>query len=376
MNPVISNITHEDDVYHFRLSNINVSLANALRRIILSEIPTYVFNTAESSEDSGCNIVVNTSRLHNEIIKQRLGCIPIHRKVPMNKKEEETFAGNYVVEVDVTNDTDNIMYVTTEHFKVKNKLTGNYITEEETRKLFPKNPLTEYYIDFVRLRPKISDTIPGEQFKMTCEISVSMAKVNSMFNVVSVCSYSNTLDDAKKDNVWEEHRDKLLKTDKDITSEEIEFQKKNFELLDAQRHFVFDSFDFIVQTIGVFENQEIVKRGCVVLQNKFIDMIHAIDADTVPINVSESTMENCYDIMLEGEDYTMGKVLEYILYETFYIKEKKLTYCGFKKYHPHDSYSIIRIAFVEKMDKTMARQCLREACVLAQEVFTKLYNMF
>jgi DNA-directed RNA polymerase II subunit RPB3 len=375
MNPTISDIVHEDDVYKFRLSNINVSLANAVRRIILSEIPTYVFNTDNSAENN-CIIEVNTSRLHNEIIKQRLGCIPIHRKVSMNKKEEESLAGNYIVEVDVTNDTDNIMYVTTEHFKLKNKVTGNYITEEETRKIFPKNPLTHYFIDFVRLRPKISDTIPGEKFKMTCEISVSMAKVNSMFNVVSICSYFNTLDNIKKDKVWEEHRDKLIQTDKDITSDEIEFQKKNFELLDAQRYYVPDSFDFTVQTVGVYDNQEIVKRGCVVLQNKFIDLIHDIDADIVPINVSESTMDNCYDIMLEGEDYTIGKVLEYILYETFYNKEKKLSYCGFKKYHPHDSYSIIRVAFSDRLDKAAVRQCLREASVLAQEVFTKLYNMF
>jgi DNA-directed RNA polymerase subunit L len=375
MNPTISDIVHEDDVYKFRLSNTNVSLANAVRRIILSEIPTYVFNTDNSAENN-CIIEVNTSRLHNEIIKQRLGCIPIHRKVSMNKKEEESLAGNYIVEVDVTNDTDNIMYVTTEHFKLKNKVTGNYITEEETRKIFPKNPLTHYFIDFVRLRPKISDTIPGEKFKMTCEISVSMAKVNSMFNVVSICSYFNTLDNIKKDKVWEEHRDKLIQTDKDITSDEIEFQKKNFELLDAQRYYVPDSFDFTVQTVGVYDNQEIVKRGCVVLQNKFIDLIHDIDADIVPINVSESTMDNCYDIMLEGEDYTIGKVLEYILYETFYNKEKKLSYCGFKKYHPHDSYSIIRVAFSDRLDKAAVRQCLREASVLAQEVFTKLYNMF
>ena len=375
MNPTISDVIHEDDIYKFRLSNINVSLANAIRRIILSEIPTNVFNT-ELTEENNCSIQVNTSRLHNEIIKQRLGCIPIHRKVPMNKQDDDSLAGNYIVEVDVTNDTENIMYVTTENFKIKNKQTGNYITEEETRKIFPKNPLTQYYIDFVRLRPKISDTIPGEQFKMSCEISVSMAKVNSMFNVASICSYSNTADNIKKDKVWDDHRDKLLQNDRDISSEEIEFQKKNFELLDAQRHFVPDSFDFIVQTVGVYENQELVKRGCVVLQNKFIDMIHAIDADTVPINVSESTMDNCYDVMLEGEDYTVGKVLEYILYETFYSKEQKLSYCGFKKFHPHDSYSIIRIAFAEKMDKTMARQCMREACVLAQEVFTKLYNMF
>ena len=37
MNPVISNSIEEGDVYKFTLSNVNVSLANAIRRTILSE---------------------------------------------------------------------------------------------------------------------------------------------------------------------------------------------------------------------------------------------------------------------------------------------------------------------------------------------------
>ena len=38
----------------------------------------------------------------------------------------------------------------------------------------------------------------------------------------------------------------------------------------------------------------------------------------IDIVVSETTIDNCYDVRLENEDYTMGKVLEYILYTKFY----------------------------------------------------------
>ena len=54
-----------------------MSFANALRRIILSEIPINVIRT-ETEEVNQCKITTNTGRLHNEIIKQRLSCIPIH----------------------------------------------------------------------------------------------------------------------------------------------------------------------------------------------------------------------------------------------------------------------------------------------------------
>ena len=56
-------------------------------------------------------------------------------------------------------------------------------------------------------------------------------------------------------------------------------------------------------------------------------------------------MDNCFDIILENEDYTMGKVIEYILYEKFYQGDKTLSFCGFKKMHPHDSESILRLSF-------------------------------
>lgn len=372
MNPKISNIMEEDYIFKFTLSGINVSLANAIRRIILSEIPTLAFKTEIHSENT-CNIEINTSRLHNEILKQRLGCIPIHMKIPLHKNEADSLTGKYILEVDVTNDTENILYVTTEHFKIKNKTNNHYLTEEETRKIFPKNILTQSYIDFARLRPKISETIPGEQLKLTAEFSISNAKENSMYNVVSKCSYSNTIDIIKKNEIWDKHKEEIELT-QGITKEEIEFQKKNFELLDAQRYFIEDSFDFVIQTVGVYDNNEIVKRGCAILQHKFIDFISNIDSDSVPIIQSETTIDNCYDVVLENEDYTVGKVIEYILYDTFYVKEKKISYCGFKKFHPHDSESIVRIALVDKMDKTEIKQMLRTTCVMAQDIFTKIYG--
>ena len=77
MNPVVSNLTEENSHLKFRLSNINVSLANGLRRIVLSEIPTIVFRTTPHDK-SKAKIQVNTTRMNNELIKQRLSCIPIH----------------------------------------------------------------------------------------------------------------------------------------------------------------------------------------------------------------------------------------------------------------------------------------------------------
>ena len=365
--PTNSMISNDGEVTTFTLAGINVSLANALRRTMLSDIESVVFYT-ETYEDNKCIIYENTGRLHNEIVKHRLSCIPVH------STNLETLPDKYMMELDVDNDSETMCIVTSGDFRIRNKESGNYLTEAETRKIFPANHLTQSFVDFIRLRPKIGDSIPGEKIRLTCEFSISSSKQNSMFNVVSKCAYGNTLDMIKIEEAWFELEQRLAS--EGMTKEEIDFQKKNYYLLDAQRQFIPDSFDFVVQSVGVFENRDIVKKACIVLQNKFVDLIQKIDSDMVVITMSESTMENSYDIILENEDYTMGKVIEYILYEKYYLGEKVASYCGFKKMHPHDTKSIIRLAYQVKTDKHMCRTHLKTACALAQEVFTKIYKMF
>ena len=91
MNPKIDNISDKGNTLQFTLSGVNVSLANAIRRTILSDIPTLTFFT-ETYNDNQCKIEINTSRLHNEILKQRISCIPIHMT------ELDILPGNYFLE--------------------------------------------------------------------------------------------------------------------------------------------------------------------------------------------------------------------------------------------------------------------------------------
>ena len=152
MNPSISKISQEKELLNFTLSNIKVPFANALRRTILSDIDINVCIT-EKYEENQCDITKNTTRFHNEILKHRLSCIPIHMT------ELDVLPGNYILEVDAENDTEDIKFVTTEDFRIKNKNTNNYLTRAEVMKIYPPSKITNHYIDFVRLRPKISETI-------------------------------------------------------------------------------------------------------------------------------------------------------------------------------------------------------------------------
>ena len=59
-------------------------------------------------------------------------------------------------------------------FKILNTSNNKYLAADTLRNIFPYDPITKQYIDFCRLRPKISDSIPGEHIKTVPVILVKV----------------------------------------------------------------------------------------------------------------------------------------------------------------------------------------------------------
>ena len=363
MNPTLELLESDDNSFGFTLSGVNVSIANGFRRTVLSDIPLIVFRTTPN-ELNKCNIITNTSRQNNEIIKQRLSCIPIHIK-----DLEEFPLKNYIMEVNVENTTDNIMFVTTENFIIKEKNTGKVLPRDKVLEIFPPDDVTGYFIDFVRLRPKISEEIPGEKIHLVCEFDIGTAKEDGMFNAVSTCSYGFTADANAQDAELARKLQQWKNEGKD--QKEIEFETKNWKLLDAKRIYKKDSFDFIIQTVGVYSNNEIVDIACKILIIKLSELDAIIERDELEIKNSDNTMSNCFDVILENQDYTLGNVIEYFLFSKFY-ETNIVTYCGFKKMHPHDNYSIIRLAYKQPVEKSTIKGHLKECITNAIHLYNRL----
>jgi DNA-directed RNA polymerase subunit L len=366
--PRIVSKTDERGELKFTIDHINVSLANALRRIILSDIPTFVFRTFPYSE-SKASITTNTTRLHNEILKQRLSCIPIHIS-------DSSFPfQDYQMEVAVTADGNEIRYITTKDFKMKNKTTGKYLTDVKVREIFPPNATSGDFIEFARLLPKMSEYGEGEQLAMTCDLDIGSAREDGMFNVVCTCAYSMTMDAAKVDEAWRVKEAEIVKEGiATVGSEEMKAQRKNWSLLDAQRYTKEDSFDFVVETVGVFTNAEIVHKAAQIMINKCTKFIRDIESGENHIIPTVSTIQNGFDIELKGEDYTLGKVLEFFLHDKHYAEDQTVTYCSFRKIHPHNPDSMIRVGFAETVgvDEGIVAQyittCARDAIVVFEHI--------
>ena len=363
MEPRISNLREENGFLKFTLLDCNMSIANALRRIIVSDIPTFVFRTYPYSENKA-EITHNTTRFHNEIIKQRLSCIPIHI-------DDMDFPyKDYIVEVDVKNDTDSILYVTTKDFKIKNSKTEVYSDESAVRAIFPPSSVTGDYIEFARLQPKLSENIDGERLTLRCGLDIGTASQDGAFNVISTCAYESTPDVAKANEVWGEKEAAMKKSDMKDT--EIEFEKKNWFLLEAKRYYQPNSYDFIIESVGVFENSEIVIKACNFMISKCEKFLYDLEHGKVAIVPSETTLKNGFDVTLVNEDYTLGKVIEFYLYQQNFIADKTLSFCGFRKPHPHATDSIIRVAFHNEIDPVGVSGYIQGATSNAITAFKKL----
>ena len=367
MDPKVETISKTDEILEFTLSGTNVSIANSIRRTILSDIPIVVFKTFPFNETK-VNILENTSIFNNEIVKQRLGCIPIHitdhANFPLSK---------YRVEVNVENNTENIIYVTTGDFKIKDLTTDKYISKEETTEIFPPDSYTGDYIDFVRLKPKLSPDLSGEKINLTSEFSVACAKEDGMYNVVSCCSYGFTVDKiAQKTEL-----DKLKQKWKDAgnSPQEIAFEESNWKCLDGLRVTKPNSFDFKIETIGIYSNSKIVHLACTLLRDKLDYLDGLLEKDELEITKSETTMNNSYDVILQNEDYTIGKVIEYLFYTKFY-EPGILTFCGFKKFHPHDTFSVIRLAYKDAIDQSTIKGNMKECLQDGKSIFNKIKKYF
>jgi hypothetical protein len=78
----------------------------------------------------------------------------------------------------------------------------------------------------------------------------------------------------------------------------------------------------------------------------------------------------------------VGKIIEYILHKNYYqgAHNKNLTYVGFRKNHPHDEDSIIRMGIKDGGGDETSRQIvilnMQEACNNAIEVLSGIMTEF
>jgi len=321
--PVLANEDVRDDMLTFTLKNTDVSITNAMRRTILGNIRAVVIAKTD------CNITVNTTRFNNEILKQRMACIP----VCLSPDEEEIKV--FSIELNKSNSTAATVMVTTEDFKILEN------GKPSSKRLFLPDPMTKQYIDILRLRPKMGSVV--ESIQMTATLSITTGIQTGTSNLGN-CFYKCTVNHEKAEQEWAK---------KGIDDKHA---KKDWDLLNAKRYVIPNSFDITVESyvLAIYSPTQLVQIACKVIEKDLLTL------KEFQIQPSDTTMEKCVDLILPNCDYTIGKTLEYYLFTTKF--DIDITYITFLKNHPHDKNGILRIAFKEDQTEETITAMLLEAC--------------
>lgn len=304
------NYNEKSKKFSIEIKDIDLALINALRRIILTEIPVVGFR---GEDEPSLEIISNNGPLHNEIILHRFGLIPIY----FTSNETESFDSDaYEFEINVNNETDSRINVTSEHFNVKHN--GVELSKKEIQRLFPPSSITNDYILITRLQKNQYLHIKGKAVKLT-------ANIHSGFCPVSLSNFKYMPD-----------ANEIVKFD-NILDKERAFLKNEYG---EPTGFIFE-----LECENGLDPKYLISKAIEILNNKISYIFNNINE----IEYKLTDNKQGYDFIFNDETDTLGWFLQSQMFN-HYIRAKKptqknkfLTYVGYTCPHPLDTTMILKI---------------------------------
>lgn len=362
-NPIINSQGKVNGILKFTMSNTNVSVANALRRTILCDIPSVVIKNPQ--------FINNNSQFNNQILQQRLSCIPLNID-----PDDNLDLKNLQLIVEENNDSDELKLVTTANFMIYDKSSDKYMDVGSLSQILKPNKITGEYILFCRLKPKLSNEIPGENINIKADLAIGTPIENGSYNVVCTCAYGNTPDKNLIHQERQNFENALL--EKNMLEQDVEDALQNWDNHNYKRYYLKNSFDFSIESVGVFKESDIIFKACNIINFGLMKIKENQDKKNYTFVKNKVALENSVDIILYNVDYTLGKLLELIMHKEYFVNQKVLSYCGFLKPHPHEDDSILRIAFKKSKNFTddNIETMMRDSCGIGQQIFTSVQSDF
>lgn len=374
---------------HFTLEGIHASLANALRRIMISEIPTVGFRCEKEGEQlepdkKDIHVLQNTGALHNEFMSHRLSMIPLafykdkslfiaSSVDPTTKKRHYFYQDS---SKNVTRDKYQLNVVNKETDKSLSVFTSD-ITHIDGKKkpecIQPDPTLGENnYIILTKLKP-------SEKLHVHLQPSIGLGQENSLFSPVGTVAYKfvQESDDqikkalAKKIEMVNDERSK--KKIEILSEEETKELERDFGLLDSKRVYKKDSdgnattFDFQVESNGGLPVLNIIETAIEVLYHKIYDIHSVIQKDEsgaytflkegMMITRSPTRMVG-YDITIPNEDHTLGNLITKYM-QNFYLRSDQgsgksgsvFEFVSYQKPHPLENKIVFRFQLLASLVK-------------------------
>lgn len=294
------------DEVDFILSDVELSLANSLRRIMIAEVPTLAIDLVE--------IQINTSVLADEFIAHRLGLIPLDSEDIDELKytrdctcEDHCPKCSVTLELKANCEIDETMNIYSSHFIITSGVGNN---------LKLGQPIIR---DPMRKGILICKLKKHQQLHVKCIAKKGIAKEHAKWSPCSAIGFEyDPYNKLKHTDYWYEESvenewPKSLNSDWEeppIPGEKFNYNAKP------------DKFYINLETTGVLNPNEVFNKGCIELQQKLANVIFELKKldqqsntdDNSNINGIDSNINNnTHNNINQGDDYSnnMGRRTQY-----------------------------------------------------------------
>jgi len=276
-------ISHlSEELVRFCLEDTDLSVANALRRIFISEVPTMAIDWVQ--------IDSNTSVLSDEMISHRMGLIPLTSDKAVDKLIYSRdcgcaeFCDNCSVEfrLKVRCDTDETLVVTSDHLEGPREnlaevvpACGQYAAERQSDSAgMNAGEETNSEILIVKLRK-------GQELEMKCVAKKGFGKEHAKWNPTSGVAFEYDPDNALRHTV-------LAKPEEWPKSEFTQIEEHKHEA-DYDAHGKPNKFWISVESTGAMTAENIVFNGINVLKRKLGDVQHHLGVELGQVQMHDAS---------------------------------------------------------------------------------------
>lgn len=333
----------------FDINGMNSCLPNAIRRVILSEIPNVAIHfDPYNASDSDIEFIENTSCLHNEMLGHRISLIPLCFS---EEQIEEYDPSKYNFAIIVHNTTKEHLSVTTNDIRVYDE-NGNEYPDSVRRSIFPVSYITHDPILINVLNPNLHDTNMGDKLWVKFKARKGVAIDHARYCPVSTCSLSNIIDDEKASIGLIEY---ITKNGTDTHGKSVDqtVLKTRFYNNDVYRYFKTDeygeanAFHFIIESECRLSPKYLVSKALDVLISKLHTML---EKQTYKIT---HLGDNAFAILIQNEQETLGNVVQDLMFNMCVKDDKSLTYIGYYVPHPLIPEVVVKLTFSDPESKTI-----------------------
>jgi DNA-directed RNA polymerase subunit L len=320
---------------------------------MITEVETVAFRSKiqEDGTTSDVKVYKNSTPMSNEMLAHRIGLIPVHVSDPLNWDPDA-----YTFTLKLQNDSSDPRDVVAGDIEV-HKVRG---PEEEPLKVpslefFHPDRVTQDTTLLAVLKGRLGSQEP-EVLSFTARATVGTGREHAAFMpVTSRCAYGYTLDDdpdRKKEAFtrWLETHKMMSASALESNPEKKDELEREFKTMEVQRVFKVDergepnSFDFIVESVGVLDPVYIVGRAMDILVTKLLRYASIHEGDLpegLKVLPADARMKG-FDFFFEGEDHTLGNLLQTYM-EQNQVDTEQITFAGYKVPHPLRDEMVLRV---------------------------------